>query len=64
MDLYDVRQIEIRRKINFYFFVLMQISHSIMSKIKTRLSKIYGEGISCPVSIGDMTLNRLTFFGD
>ena len=42
-DLYHGHQIQICRKITLYFLVLMQISRSIMSRIKTRLSnKFWG----------------------
>ena len=42
-DLYHKHQIQICRKITLYFLVLMQISRSRMSSIKTRLSnKFWG----------------------
>ena len=40
-DLQDERHIQIRREINFYFLVLMQISLSMVGRIKTRLFKMY-----------------------
>ena len=42
-------------KLTSIFLILMQISHSMMSRIKIRSSKIYGDGILCPVSIEDVT---------